>query len=150
MKIFVMKEGQFQKINEGRLVEKGKCKLRESSIDANIESANGVQDAMRKARDVMARNSNVTSASADAGKIDGENDKDSGEGMKLELPVNANGKQLSQAQHMVQNQSNDDMQISFTKPQTNGAMQNENRIAEMRKNCVEFTKKELNEIFLKK
>ena len=92
----------------------------------------------------MNKNSSITSASADAGKLDGQVDTNSGEGIKLEVPVNANGSQLAQAQRMVKDQSADDAQITFTKPQT--SMSNgisESRITEMRKNSIPFTKKEL-------
>jgi len=69
--------------------------------------------------------------------------------MELKLPVNATGQQLAQAQHMTKNQNNDDMQVTFTKPQTNGEIQNESRIMEMRNNSIPFTKSEFKE-FLKR
>lgn len=147
MKILRFKNNQLQMLGEGRIYSKKNLKLREG-VDANISSANGIQDMKAKAADVLNRNPNVDSASADAGHIDGQNDMNSGEGMKLQLPINANGKQLSQAQNMVKNQGNDDMQVSFTKPQVNGQTQdstNESRIMEMRANAIPFTKKELNE-----
>jgi hypothetical protein len=49
---------------------------------------------------------------------------------------------------MVKDQSADDAQITFTKPQTQSSMNNNNgmsesKITEMRKNSIPFTKKEL-------
>lgn len=147
MKILRFKNNQLQMLGEGKIYSKKNLKLREG-VDANISSANGIQDMKAKAAKVLNQNPNVDSASADAGHIDGQNDMNSGEGMKLQLPINANGKQLSQAQNMVKNQGNNDMQVSFTKPQVNGQTQgstNESRIMEMRANAIPFTKKELNE-----
>lgn len=147
MKILRFKNNQLQMLGEGKIYSKKNLKLREG-VDANISSANGIQDMKAKAAKVLNQNPNVDSASADAGHIDNQNDMNSGEGMKLQLPINANGKQLSQAQNMVKNQGNDDMQVSFTKPQVNGQTQgstNESRIMEMRANAIPFTKKELNE-----
>ena len=78
-------------------------------------------------------------------KADGQKDTNSGEGLKLEVPVNATGNQLAQAQRMTRDQSADDAQITFTKPQTSSSSMdtNESRIVEMRKNSIPFTKKEL-------
>jgi hypothetical protein len=98
-----------------------------------------------KALQAMNRNASVTSASIEAGKADGQNDTNSGEGLELKVPVNATGKQLAQAQRMTRDQSADDAQITFTKPQTSSSSMdtNESRIVEMRKNSIPFTKKEL-------
>ena len=64
--------------------------------------------------------------------------------MELKVPVNATGKQLAQAQRMTRDQSADDAQITFTKPQSSSSLEtNESRIIEMRKNSIPFTKKEL-------
>ena len=149
MKILRFKNNQLQMLGEGKIFSKSSLKLKED-VDANIGTANGIQQAQMKARKLMNNNPSVSKASADAGHLDNQNDQNSGEGMKLELPVNATGRQLSQAQHMIQNQNNDDMQVSFTKPQINGEIQgtNESRIVEMRKSSIPFTKKELS-TFLK-
>ena len=98
----------------------------------------------------MNRNAGVTSASADAGKLDNQNDTQGGEGVELRVPVNATGPQLAQAQRMVKDQGSDDAQITFTKPQTSATDNGlgESRIIEMRKNSIPFSKKELSS-FLK-
>lgn len=154
MKILRFRNNQLKNLGEGRLVPKTALTLKED-VDANIGTASGIQQAQMKARQLMNQSPSVNSASADAGHLDNQTDSNSGEGMKLELPVNANGKQLAQAQHMVQDQSNDDMQVTFTKPQINGQIQGEGtnesvkakKLVEMRNNSIPFTKKELN-VFL--
>ena len=154
MKILRFRNNQLKNLGEGRLVPKTALTLKED-VDANIGTASGIQQAQMKARQLMNQSPSVNSASADAGHLDNQTDSNSGDGMKLELPVNANGKQLAQAQHMVQDQSNDDMQVTFTKPQINGQIQGEGtnesvkakKLVEMRNNSIPFTKKELN-VFL--
>ena len=106
--------------------------------------ANGFQQAQMKAIQLMNQNAGVDSASIEAGKADGQEDTQSGEGLELKVPVNATGKQLAQAQRMTRDQSADDAQITFTKPQSSSSLEtNESRIIEMRKNSIPFTKKEL-------
>lgn len=150
MKILVKKNNKLFNLGEGKIYLKKELKLNEiNGIDANIGSANGIQQAQMKARQLMNRNPSVTSASADAGKLDGQSDKNSGEGTEFRLPTDATGQQLAQAQNIVRNQSADDVQITFTKPENqNGSSTNESRIIEMRRNSIPFTKKELNK-FLK-
>ena len=147
MKILVKKGNKLINLGEGKIYSKSELKLNElNGFDANIGQANGIQQAQMKARQLMNKNSSVTSASADAGKLDGQSDKQSGEGIELKVPVNANGQQLAQAQRMVKDQGADDAQITFTKPQTSSSSigTNESKIMEMRRNSIPFTKKELN------
>lgn len=150
METFVKKNNKLVRIGEGKLLKKGEILLKEENgVDANIGTANGIQQAQMKAKQLMNRNPGVNSASADAGKIDGQNDADSGEGIKLEVPVNATGKQLAQAQRMTKDQNADDAQITFTKDNgNNGTSTNESRIVELRRNSVPFSKNELTK-FLK-
>ena len=150
METFVKKNNKLIRIGEGKLLKKGEILLREENgVDANIGTANGIQQAQMKAKQLMNRNPGVNSASADAGKIDGQNDANSGEGIKLEVPVNATGKQLAQAQRMTKDQNADDAQITFTKDNgNNGTSTNESRIVELRRNSVPFSKNELTK-FLK-
>ena len=149
MRILVKKDDKLKSIGEGRIYSKSQLRLNEfaDGVQANIGQANGVAQAQMKAKQLMNQNAGVTSASADAGKIDGQNDQQNGEGIELKIPVDANGQQLAQAQRMVKDQSADDAQITFTKPQTSSSMDNslgESRIVEMRKSSIPFTKKELN------
>ena len=102
-----------------------------------------------KAKQLMSKNPNVNAASADAGKLDGSSDSSSGEGMKLQVPVDAKGSQLSSAQSMIRNQSNDDMEIEFTKDTNSTDSQDKaneslkERLANLRENSIPFTKKSL-------
>lgn len=147
MKILVKKNNKLMSLGEGKIYSKSQLTLKEA-IDANIGMANGIQQAQMKAKQLMNQNPGVESASADAGKLDGQADRSSGEGLKLEVPVDATGQQLSQAQRMVKDQSADDAQITFTKPQSQSVMNNESRIIEMRKNSIPFTKKELHKFLI--
>lgn len=141
MNTYVKKGNKLVYIGEGKLYSKNELMLMTEAegIDANIGQANGIQQAQMKAKQVMNQNPGVTSASSDAGKLDGQEDRDSGEGVELKVPVNATGKQLAQAQKMTKDQSADDTKITFTKDSTT----NESRLIEMRKNSVPFSKKEL-------
>lgn len=132
-------------------VRKSDLVLREQNgIDANLTSAPNVAQAVIKAKETMNRNPNVSSVSADAGKLDGSSDMQSGEGMKLQVPVNASGQELSTAQTIVKSQNNDDMQIQFTKPVTNGQVQDDNSVSEsvnqLRRTMPEFTKKDFDQL----
>lgn len=148
MQVIIKKNNRLVKLGEGRIYSKSQLKLNE--LDANIGMANGIQQAQMKAKQLMNRNAGVTSASADAGKLDGQNDTQGGEGVELRVPVNATGPQLAQAQRMVKDQGSDDAQITFTKPQTSATDNGlgESKIIEMRKNSIPFSKKELSS-FLK-
>ena len=145
MQVIIKKNNKLVKLGEGRIYSKSQLKLNElNGIDANIGTANGIQQAQMKAKQLMNQNAGVTSASADAGKLDNQNDTQGGEGVELRVPINATGPQLAQAQRMVKDQGSDDAQITFTKPQT--SMDNglgESKIVEMRRNSIPFSKKEL-------
>ena len=136
MKILVKTNKGLKNLGEGRIYSKAQLKLNE--LDANIGTATGIQQAQMKAKQLINQNPSVDSASIESGKADGQNDSESGEGLKLEVPVNATGSQLAQAQRMTKDQDADDAQIMFTKSNTY-----ESRVFEMRKNSIPFTKKEL-------
>lgn len=147
MKIFSKTDNGLRELGECKMIyKKGQVRLIED-IDANIGMANGIQQAQAKAKKLMNQNPGVKSASADAGKLDGQSDASSGEGIKLEIPVNATGQQLAQAQRMANDQSADDAQITFTK-QNSGSNLDESKLIEMRKSSIPFTKREMNK-FLK-
>jgi hypothetical protein len=149
MQVIIKKNNKLVKLGEGRIYSKSQLKLNElNGLDANLTAGNvpvnGIQQAQMKAKQLMNQNAGVTSASADAGKLDGQNDTQGGEGVELRVPVNATGPQLAQAQRMVKDQGSDDAQITFTKPQSstsNGL--GESKIVEMRRNSIPFSKKEL-------
>ena len=145
-KILVKRDNKLVSIGEGKLYTKSQLRLNEDMVDANIGTANGIQQAQMKAKQLMSQNPSVKSASADAGKIDGQKDSNSGEGIKLEVPVNASGQQLAQAQRMTKDHSADDAQITFTKDDNaSSTTTNESRLMELRSKSVPFSKAELND-----
>lgn len=144
MEILVKTNRGLKSLGEGRVYSKKQLMLKEDGLDANLGMSSSIQAAQMKAKQMMSKNPTVTSASADAGKLDGQMDSQNGEGVRLELPVNANGKQLSQAQKMVSDTNADDAQITFTKNQD--SMTTESRLSELRANSVPFSKNEINEI----
>lgn len=145
MRVFTKRNNR---LVEGVPYRKSELRLSED-VDANLGSANGIQAAQMKAKQLMSKNPNVNAASADAGKLDGSSDSSSGEGMKLQVPVDAKGSQLSSAQSMIRNQSNDDMEIEFTKDTNSTDSQDQaneslkERLANLRENSIPFTKKSL-------
>ena len=145
MRVFTKRNNR---LVEGVPYRKSELRLSED-VDANLGSANGIQAAQMKAKQLMSKNPNVNAASADAGKLDGSDDSSSGEGMKLQVPVNAKGSQLSSAQSMIRNQSNDDMEVEFTKDANDTTSQDQaneslkERLANLRENSIPFTKKSL-------
>lgn len=144
MEILVKTNRGLKSLGEGRVYSKKQLMLKEDGLDANLGMSSSIQAAQMKAKQMMSKNPTVTSASADAGKLDGQMDSQNGEGVRLELPVNANGKQLAQAQKMVSDTNADDAQITFTKNQD--SMTTESRLSELRVNSVPFSKNEINEI----
>lgn len=144
MEILVKTNRGLKSLGEGRVYSKKQLMLKEDGLDANLGMSSSIQAAQMKAKQMMSKNPTVTSASADAGKLDGQMDSQNGEGVRLELPVNANGKQLAQAQKMVSDTNADDAQITFTKNQD--TMATESRLSELRANSVPFSKNEINEI----
>ncbi len=145
MRVFTKRNNR---LVEGVPYRKSELRLSED-VDANLGSANGIQAAQMKAKQLMSKNPNVNAASADAGKLDGSDDSSSGEGMKLQVPVDAKGSQLSSAQSMIRNQSNDDMEVEFTKDTNSTDSQDQaneslkERLANLRENSIPFTKKSL-------
>ena len=149
MAIYIKKGNGFKCLGEGTICPKKYLKLREG-VDANLGTTNGIQQAQAKAKQIMNKNPNVQSASADAGKLDGAQDKSTGEGMSLDIPVDANGQQLASAQRMAHSQGNNDVQIKFTKNDASSSGQTQEnkssrRLTELRQNSIGFTKQELSE-----
>lgn len=153
MEVLIKTNNGLQRLGEGKIFSKKQLKLRED-IDAAIGSANGLQQAQQKAKKLINQNPSVDSASADLGKLDGQKDTSSGEGTKIQLPINASATQLNNVQQMSKNQANDDVEVEFTKNDTSNSSSSTNesrknrKLVEMRYNSVPFTKKELSS-FLK-
>lgn len=148
MEVLVKTDKGLQRLGEGKIFSKKQLKLKED-IDAAIGSANGLQQAQQKAKKLINQNPSVDSASADLGKLDGQNDASTGEGTKIQLPINASATQLNSVQQMSKNQANDDVEVEFTKNDTNNSSSSTNesrknrKLVEMRYNSVPFTKQEL-------
>lgn len=149
MEVLVKTDKGLQRLGEGKIFSKKQLKLKEG-IAAAIGSANGLQQAQQKAKQILDQNPNADSAKADLGKLDGQNDTSTGEGIKIQVPVDkTNGAQLSNLQQMSKNQANNDVEIEFTKNDTNKSSSSTNesrknrKLVEMRYNSVPFTKKEL-------
>lgn len=148
MQVLVKNGDKLYSLGEGKIYSKKQVKLKEG-IDASIGIVNGLQQAQMKAKNAMAQ-PNVTSASGDLGKMDGQNDSNTGEGVKIQLPVNASTQQLNNVQSMAKNSANDDMEVEFVKSDastnngTNESIRNQ-KLVEMRRNSVPFTKKELSD-----
>ena len=147
MRVLVKNDNRLLELGEGKMFSKSQLRLNED-VTASLGSANGIQAAQMKAKQLMAKNPNVDSASSDAGKLDGKNNQGSGEGVKLQVPINASGSQLANAQNMVNNKSNDDMEIEFTKNtpndnNTNNESKEYDRLKDLRENSIPFTKDSL-------
>lgn len=142
MKIWQKRDNGLIFLGEGSIFSKKQLRLKED-VDANIGTASGIQQAQAKAKQLMNKNPSVTTASADAGKMDGQNDASTGEGMSINVPVNANGQQLAAVQQMTKDQGADDVQVKFTKDDTSSDTTNESRVANLRNNSVPFTKAEM-------
>ena len=77
METFIKKGNKLVRIGEGKLFTKGELSLvkEDNGIDANIDGANGIQQAQLKAKQLMNQNAGVNSAAIEAGKADGQNDQ---------------------------------------------------------------------------
>lgn len=147
MQVLVKNGDKLYSLGEGKIYSKKQVKLKEG-LDASIGTANGLQQAQMKAKQLI--NKGASSASGDLGKMDGQNDSNTGEGTKIQLPVNASTQQLNNVQSMAKNSANDDMEVEFVKSDastnngTNESIRNQ-KLVEMRRNSVPFTKKELSD-----
>lgn len=146
MQVLVKNGGKLYPLGEGKMYIKKQVKLREG-LDAAIDGASGISQAREKARQLI--NKGASSASGDLGKMDGQNDSSTGEGTKIQIPVNASAKQLNNVQRMAKDSNNDDMEVEFTKSDasTNESIRDQ-KLVEMKKNSIPFTKKEMRD-FLK-
>ena len=149
MKVVIKRNNRLVEFDECVAYSKGELRLNED-ITATIPQSTNIKQAQMKAQQLMNQNSGVGSASIDAGKADGQNDQGSGEGMKFTLPINANGKQLAQAERLTRDQNADDVEIEFTKQNASSSSlgTNESRIREMRRNSIPFSKNELNKFLM--
>ena len=147
METFVKKNDKLVRIGEGMLLKKGEILLKEE-VTANGGTANGIQQAQMKARQIMNKNSGVVdSVVTKAGDTD--NQKDKGEDITVSADVNASPGQLTN----IAKQLPDNANLKFyDRNKNNGndgtTSTNESRIVELRRNSVPFSKNELTK-FLK-
>lgn len=144
MEILVKRNGNLKKLGEGKIYSKRDLTLNENGVDAYLGSAEGAALGQKEAQKIKNTNPNVRNVTTDAGKLDRQNDTQSGEGMEFRVPMNANASQLAQVDKLAKDPRADDVAITFTdeKPGTSDST-NESRVFEMRKNSIPFTKSEL-------
>jgi hypothetical protein len=148
MKILVKKNNKFVNLGEGKIYSKRQLRLNEDGFVATAPNVKDVRQFVTKGSKMMNQNPNVKSVQNQLGQMDHQNDASTGEGLKISLPANATGAQISKVQNMASKPENDDMSIDLTPSTSNtssdsSSMTNESRIIEMRRNSIPFTKKEL-------
>ena len=148
MKILVKKDNGLVNIGEGKIYSKSQLILNEDGFVATAPNVKDIRQFVTQGSKMMNQNPNVKSVQNQLGQMDHQNDTSTGEGLKISLPANATGAQISKVQNMASKPENDDMSIDLTPSTSNtssdsSSMTNESRIIEMRKNSIPFTKKEL-------
>lgn len=142
MRVYKMNDrGTFSKIAEGRVFRKGEIKLREDSngVTATLNGVSmNVNQGIQQAKKVMASNSNVKDVSVDAGSLNGRIDRSSGEGMKIDVPIDATSSQKKIVSDVANNKTTDDVKVNFVKDSNDSsALTNESR------GGLVFTKEEM-------
>ena len=148
MKILVKRNNNLINLGEGRIYSKRQLRLNEDGFVATAPNVKDIRQFVTQGSKMMNQNPNVKSVQNQLGQMDHQNDTSTGEGLKISLPANATGAQISKVQNMASKPENDDMSIDLTPSTSNtssdsSSMTNESRIVEMRKNSIPFTKKEL-------
>ena len=156
MKVYVKKDKALKLLGEGKIYSKKDLVLREfnaggNSVVAAVPGATNVRQFVNQGAKTYHQNGNVGLIQGEMGQFDNQNDSSTGEGLGIDLPVNATGQQIAKVQNMANQQGNDDMKINLTPPTNDAEDSNplgEGKIAELRENSIPFTKLELTE-FLK-
>lgn len=156
MKVYVKKDKALKLLGEGKVYSKKDLILKEfkaggNNVVATVPGATNVRQFVNKGAQTYNQNGNVGLIQGEMGQFDNQNDANTGEGLGVDLPVNATGQQISKVQNMANQPGNDDMKINLTPPTTETDQTDslgENKIIKMRENSVPFTKSELTE-FLK-
>ena len=148
MKILVKKNNQLVNIGEGRIYSKSQLRLNENGFVATAPGVKDVRQFVTQGSKMLNQNPNVKLVQNQLGQMDQQKDSSTGEGLKVSLPANATGAQISRVQNMASRPENDDMSIDLTPATSNtssdsSSITNESKIIEMRKNSIPFTKKEL-------
>jgi hypothetical protein len=156
MKVYVKKDKGLKLLGEGKVYSKKELMLKEfkaggNNVVATVPGATNVRQFVNQGAKTYNQNGNVGLIQGEMGQFDNQNDSNTGEGIGVDLPVNATGQQIAKVQNMANQPSNDDMKINLTPPTTETDQTDslgENKIIKMRENSVPFTKSELTE-FLK-
>ena len=156
MKIYVKKDKVLKLLGEGKVYSKKDLILKEfkaggNNVVATVPGVTNVRQFVNKGAQTYNQNGNVGLIQGEMGQFDNQNDANTGEGLGVDLPVNATGQQIAKVQNMANQPGNDDMKINLTPPTTETDQTDslgENKIIKMRENSVPFTKSELTE-FLK-
>lgn len=148
MKILVKKDNGLVNIGEGKIYSKSQLRLNENGFVATAPDVKNVRQFVTQGSKMLNQNPNVKLVQNQLGQMDQQKDSSTGEGLKVSLPANATGAQISRVQNMASRPENDDMSIDLTPATSNtssdsSSIANESRIVEMRKNSIPFTKKEL-------
>ena len=145
MKVKFSKNGYERYVMECKGFKKKDLVLKEGQIQANLPSAQNLEQAKREARNILTQNPSASGVTGDLGKFDGQQDAESGEGVKIQVPVNAPSSQLTPLQDMTRDERNDDVSIEFVDTKNNNGVGGMSE--SFKKRLVPFTKKELNEMF---
>ena len=148
MKILVKKDNGLVNIGEGKIYSKSQLRLNENGFVATAPDVKNVRQFVTQGSKMLNQNPNVKLIQNQLGQMDQQKDSSTGEGLKVSLPANATGAQISRVQNMASRPENDDMSIDLTPATSNtssdsSSITNESKIIEMRKNSIPFTKKEL-------
>jgi len=156
MKILRFKNNQLQMLGEGKIYSKKDLKLNEGNgFVATAPNVRDVRQFVTQGSRMFNQNPSVKGVENQLGQMDHQNDSSTGEGIKVSLPANATGAQISKVQNMANKPENDDMTVDLTPPTSNTSSDSSSLetnsvtprkvMDEMRKNSIPFTKKELNE-----
>ena len=148
MKILVKKDNGLVNLGEGKIYSKSQLRLNENGFVATAPDAKNIRQFVTQGSKMLNQNPNVKLVQNQLGQMDQQKDSSSGEGLKVSIPANATGAQISRVQNMASRPENDDMSIDLTPATSNtssdsSSIANESKIIEMRKNSIPFTKKEL-------
>lgn len=154
MKILVKRNNKLVNLGEGRIYSKSQLRLNEEGFVATAPNAKNIRQFVAQGSKIMNQNPNTKLVQNQLGQMDNQNDSNTGEGLKVSLPANATGAQISRVQNLASKPENDDMSVDLTPATSNTSSDSSsletNSVAprkvmdEMRRNSIPFTKKELN------
>ena len=122
MKVYVKKDKALKLLGEGKIYSKKDLVLREfnaggNSVVAAVPGATNVRQFVNQGAKTYHQNGNVGLIQGEMGQFDNQNDSSTGEGLGIDLPVNATGQQIAKVQNMANQQGNDDKKEDNKKDQ---------------------------------